>query len=33
MWEWDQILTLKEEKALEPLIRELRALDKPQGNP
>lgn len=33
MWEWDQILTLEEEKALEPLMWVMRALDKTQGNP
>lgn len=33
MWGADTVLTLEEEKALEPLMRVMRAFDKKQGNP
>ncbi len=33
MWGADTVLTLEEEKALEPLMRVLRSFDKLQGNP
>lgn len=31
MWEWDQILTLSEEKQLEPLIQEMRSKGTERG--
>lgn len=33
MWGADTVLTLEEEKALEPLMRVMRAFDRKQGKP